>query len=125
MEAQIDHGYADDEPYDEDRNVTPKPEPGFYVVSVYLVDRAFGGPEEGGWYYDCGEPVVGEEFPIPVIVRSWNEAQLVKTEMQKILNATVNVGRRPIWSVLSQGTYDAVITAGFPEPFPEAQPHYE
>lgn len=26
-----------------------------YFVTVYLVDRAYGGPEEGGWYFNCGE----------------------------------------------------------------------
>jgi hypothetical protein len=23
-------------------------------VAVYRCDRAFGGPEEGGWYFDAG-----------------------------------------------------------------------
>lgn len=26
-----------------------------YWVNVYKVSRAYGGPEEGGWFYDCGE----------------------------------------------------------------------
>lgn len=25
-----------------------------YLVAVYEEDRAYGGPEEGGWWYDCG-----------------------------------------------------------------------
>lgn len=25
-------------------------------VNVYHVDRCYGGPEEGGWYYDAGSP---------------------------------------------------------------------
>ena len=25
-----------------------------YVVAVYLCDRAFGGHEEGGWWYQTG-----------------------------------------------------------------------
>lgn len=24
-------------------------------MNIYEVDREFGGPEEGGWYYDTGE----------------------------------------------------------------------
>ena len=28
-----------------------------FAVNLYLVDRAYGGSEEGGWYFDCGEPV--------------------------------------------------------------------
>lgn len=26
----------------------------YWSVAVYEVDRAYGGPEEGGWCYDCG-----------------------------------------------------------------------
>lgn len=25
-----------------------------YVVAYYETFREYGGPEEGGWYYDCG-----------------------------------------------------------------------
>lgn len=31
-----------------------------YVIAVYDVDRHYGGPEEGGWYYTDG-PIVGIE----------------------------------------------------------------
>jgi len=27
-------------------------------VNVYSIDRLFGGPEEGGWWYDTGTPVL-------------------------------------------------------------------
>jgi len=26
-------------------------------IRVYEMDRAYGGPEEGGWYYNCGVAV--------------------------------------------------------------------
>ena len=26
-----------------------------YVVAFYAVDRAYGGPEEGSWWFDTGE----------------------------------------------------------------------
>ena len=38
---------------DEDRD-------NFYSASIHLVDRAYGGPEEGGWYFDYGEPDDGQ-----------------------------------------------------------------
>lgn len=31
--------------------------PWLRFVSVYNVGRRYGGPEEGGWYYDCYMPV--------------------------------------------------------------------
>lgn len=27
----------------------------WWAVAVYDVYQAYGGPEEGGWYYDCGD----------------------------------------------------------------------
>ena len=32
-------------------------------VNAYLVDRAYGGPEEGGWYYDTEHPLAS--VPVP------------------------------------------------------------
>ena len=56
----------DDEP-DEEEAEPAKQEAPFFMVSVYLVDRAYGGPEEGGWYYDTGEPVAEEGLPLLVV----------------------------------------------------------
>ena len=28
-----------------------------YTVAVFEVDRAYGGPEEGGWWFDYGQPL--------------------------------------------------------------------
>jgi hypothetical protein len=36
----------------------PKPQPKVFVT-VYHEDQAFGGPEEGGWWYTVSEPVDG------------------------------------------------------------------
>jgi len=33
-----------------------------YTVAVYICDRAYGGPEEGGWWYDCGVPSEGQYY---------------------------------------------------------------
>ena len=31
-------------------------------ANAYLTDRFYGGPEEGGWYYDVGEPIMSLPF---------------------------------------------------------------
>src|SRR5947207_1725457 len=46
---------------------------GFFSVAVYRCDRAYGGPEEGGWWYDFGEPQLTEGFPIPILVATEEE----------------------------------------------------
>jgi len=37
-------------------------------VNLYRVTRHYGGPEEGGWWYDAGEPLAS--VPIPGVWRS-------------------------------------------------------
>lgn len=32
-------------------------------LNAYRVSRVYGGPQEGGWYYDAGEPLAS--IPIP------------------------------------------------------------
>ena len=92
-----------------------------YVVAVYLCDRAWGGPEEGGWWYDTGELVR--------IIRTFKDeerAAVHATRMNSLLNATINKGRRDISSVLSDGCYYAEVHENIaPQHYPERRPHYE
>ena len=92
-----------------------------YVVAVYLCDRAYGGPEEGGWWYDTGE--------MARIIRTFKDedrAEAYATRMNSLLNATINKGRRDISSVLSDGKYYAEVHKNIaPHHYPERRPHYE
>jgi hypothetical protein len=99
----------------------------FYTVAIYMEDRAFGGHEEGGWYYDtaelCTEPKAAQ------YLRGFNK-QEEAAEYASKLNAEVmpkwNEGRADISSVLSEGRYVAMYCEGTPKPYyPETQPHYE
>ena len=94
-----------------------------YLVSVYLVDRAFGGREEGGWWYDTGE--------LARIVKTYrNEekaygyARRLNTKLRS-RSFGPNEGKREISSVLSDGEYQALVHEGYaPKYFPETRPHY-
>lgn len=106
--------------------------PAFYTVAIFMVDRAYGGPEEGGWYFDTGAPI--DHIP-----EGCNPHDLItvfgpddKTEayawcdtLQLALDAGPNKGRRSISSVLSTGRYAAEMQAGWPKAYPERTPHYE
>lgn len=35
---------------------------GLIYLNVYLVDQAYGGPEEGGWWYNIGECLASIPF---------------------------------------------------------------
>jgi hypothetical protein len=39
------------------------PRPFDHHVNVYEIDRCYGGPEEGDWYYDRGTLVSDDLFP--------------------------------------------------------------
>lgn len=102
-----------------------EPAPDFPItVAIYLVDRAYGGPEEGGWYYTCGEPCADQAAH----VRRFANEDAAAVYMA-LLNDTVckemNQGRRSINSVLSQGEYQAHFSDGAPAAFPAERPHYE
>ena len=100
-------------------------QPAFYVVCVVHMDRAYGGPEEGGWWYDTTEPVVGPDIPLPSVWRTMDEAQAACDALSDWC-VEHNEGRREIGSVLSEGRYGTMIYEGqFPHPTPEERPHYE
>jgi hypothetical protein len=92
-----------------------------FIVAVYLQDRAFGGPEEGGWRYDCGKLV----RTMRVFSRE-DTATAYCRRLNTKLTDSLNRGRRSISSVLSTGRYRAEIHDDFaPASYPEARPHYE
>lgn len=95
-----------------------------YSVAIYMVDRAYGGPEEGGWWYTFGEP--DEEFAqFSRTFRSHDAASAYRARLERRVVDKLNVGRRSIGSVLSTGRYDALVAEGFPAAFPAERPFYE
>lgn len=107
-----------------------------FTVAIYLEDRAYGGPEEGGWHYDCGEwqdQGVGG-FPPSTLFSDENEAIAYAEQVNLTLDAKANAERRSdIGSVLSEGRYRAIVhdgdkppTSNSPKPVPttsERQPN--
>lgn len=91
---------------------------GPFYVNTYLVDLAYGGPQEGGWHYNCGEPVDSRWCD------TYEEAKDV-LEVRKLWCREENIGRKPISSVLSAGQYEVWIEDHFAAPYPESRPHYE
>lgn len=92
-----------------------------FIVAVYMVDLAFGGHEEGGWYYQCGERIRQMRM-----FRNEDSAYDYARKLNERLESTLNKGRREISSVLSDGRYAAQVHAdSAPEYFPAQRPHYE
>ena len=99
-----------------------------FAVAVYLVDRAYGGPEEGGWWFDYAERQEDPKFAVRTRhFKSEEEAITYKRLLQRWLNVFWNRNRRSdIGSVLSEGRFDAIALEGHPPThWPERRPHYE
>jgi len=90
-------------------------------VNVYLIDRAYGGPEEGGWYFPVGEFIRGSAF------RAWDEWHIKKCEknLQSWCDEQ-NEGRNSdISSVNSEGEFVVRKESKPGENYPKNMPHYE
>jgi len=88
-----------------------------WYVAVYLCDRAYGGPEEGGWWYGTREL---RDFRVTSYP---NEVDAMVKQMEELWS---NEGRRSISSVASEGEYRVMVSRARPVEFePTERPHYE
>jgi len=98
----------------------------FTYINVYLADRAYGGPEEGGWYYDYGIPVESRRVKVPAAgdLSPYSE---YREELEFIESRywRLNQDRPEIHSVISEGRYVVTTEDEFAKPYPETIPHYE
>ena len=99
-----------------------------HAVTLYLVDQAYGGPEEGGWWYQCGEPHNQGLHPLNRVFNSLSAARTY-CHSKKVADylAQLNSGRREIDSVLSEGQFNMIVGGKdeVPAPYPQERPHYE
>ena len=94
-----------------------------YFVTVFLSDRAYGGPEEGGWWYDCGERLKDRRV---FVFQNEDDAIAFSRRYNERLAKWPNKNRRDINSVLSEGVYTAeIFEDSLPDYYPTQRPHYE
>ena len=100
-------------------------------VAVFELDRVYGGPEEGGWWFNTGD--------LMKVVKAWPERDEEKAyDYSRRFNRTLAFrreeqrklpygdGRLPIQSVnYSGGHYQAEVWTDIPHSYPERTPHYE
>lgn len=115
----VDHSYE----RDADGNYTRRKDEkcdcrchwGTYYVNTYDVDRGYGGPEEGGWWYDLGVPVASVPFD------TLREAEAFQEEIEKRFP---NTGKYSS-VIYTGGDYRTYIERRFAEPWPDRAPRYE
>ena len=97
-------------------DITPR-----LYVNVYLHDRAYGGPEEGGWWVDTYAP---EQEQCRVAASETEVAELEKAA-QAWCDEENGCRRSDVSSVLSEGKFIVELEA-FPAAYsPNPWPHYE
>ncbi|WP_242098167.1 hypothetical protein [Sphingomonas sp. CROZ-RG-20F-R02-07] len=102
-----------------------------HSVAVYLTQRVYGGPEEGGWWYDAGELCTDPAltaFGITLPDGHEDRARRMSVEVQAHLDRDWNTGdhARPTSSVLSTGRFEARVHDGWPpNAFPAERPRYD
>jgi len=110
-------------------------------VNIYRVGRSYGGPEEGGWYFDTGTPIGAVPITVTEEERTaiWNTAERHDKDFDYYLSdylkkkAEAEAQRHRVFfprtnkrsSVLGGEDYDVLIEDSFPQPFPKERPHYE
>ncbi|VWX51051.1 hypothetical protein [Novosphingobium sp. 9U] len=92
-----------------------------HVIAIYEIDRAFGGHEEGGWWYDCGQLT-----RTLATARSLEQAHRIATRANRLL-ARLQRDKRPVSSVAYDGgRHQAMVFDRIaPAHFPAEQPRYE
>jgi len=95
-----------------------------WTVAVCLCDRAYGGPEEGGWWYDTGEPSDKHAEFTRGFKRAFDAFRYARRLNEQYAEKW-NEGRRDINSVLSEGQFFAEVFDGQPASWPKTRPVYE
>lgn len=95
-----------------------------YIVAVYDCGQQYGGPEEGGWWYDAGS-LVRQIRIFKDKQKAYAFCRRLNTKLQSRLWGP-NQGKREYTSVLSEGELMASVYKDVcPEGFPDRRPHYE
>ena len=86
-------------------------------LNVFHVGQAYGGPEEGGWYYTRGA------LKCAIDIDGMTEGEACALE--RLLRISYPASHVPLYSVLSEGTFEFERNPLKGEDYPKYKPHYE
>jgi len=85
------------------------------TVCLYACDSRWGGPEEGGWYYECGSPIR--------TVCVFSKKQAIKAAIDLEAYAKSEIGEET--DHLGWSTWRIRYDNQYAKFYPETKPHYE
>lgn len=89
-------------------------------VTAYEVDRCYGGPEEGGWWYDTGRVLES----VPVDLNDDAAVDGAKVALREKFGPQYQ-GARHRSSVIGEPNLEIYVEEHAPRDFPQETPHYE
>ena len=108
-----------------------------HFINVHAVTRHYGGPEEGGWWYNMGEPVEARSIvvgPPPQWVPPYHDGRYPDMnchDMERVLAEVAMLERRyeyavsgDIYSVLGGQAIEVSWDSEPGKPWPEEIPYY-
>lgn len=78
------------------------------VVTVHRVDHCFGGPEEGGWWFQTGEPI----------------ENICVFSKDQIIEELLNLHEKYESEEYAEETYDIELSTKYGSYYPVTRPHY-
>ena len=91
------------------------------ILAFYEIDRQYGGPEEGGWWYDSGTFVRVLGFHLDE-----NRANQLAARANRLLEVVQRRCRQVDSVLYDGGRYRVIAFNGLPPAhFPTERPHYE
>lgn len=84
------------------------------VVSLYENWTRYGGPEEGGWYYQCGYPIKG--------ICVFSKKQAIRAAIQLQQEAEQEYGDQ--LDDLGWSQYSICFEQEYPKAYPQERPYY-
>jgi len=95
-------------------------------ANLYLHDREYGGPEEGGWWYDTYTPGDGDWMNDPPPYGHFSTVAEAEDAMEALEAwcEEENKHRRSPSSMASEGHFVARLESWPAEPMPARRPHY-
>ena len=93
-------------------------------INAYLVGNAYGGPEEGGWWYDYGTPLASVPMEVADIKLAHETPEVIALKEKLIA-----MFKDQEWGHMHSAGGGEAVRAWVEEapaaPYPEEKPHYE
>ena len=92
-----------------------------YILAFYELDRAFGGPEDGGWWFDTGTLI-----RVHAVEPSEDRAAALMARANRLIDRLQRGSRSLDFVLYSGGRHRmCVFQHTAPPHFPQGVPHYE